>query len=150
MRPRRAALTKRLLAALIDSVLASIVSLLPIIGGIIGLIYALSKDALMFSLTRDERWKNMSIGKKAMDIKVVKTDGGDITVADSVKRNITLSLGSFIAIVPVAGWVVGSAVAAVAALVEMILVLADPQGRRLGDRLADTLVVEAETASESR
>lgn len=139
---QRASLTKRLLAALVDSILVSVVSLVPVVGAVAGLIYALSKDSLIFSLTGDARWKNMSIGKRVMEIRVVKTDGSDITVGDSVRRNLILSLGSIMGIVPVIGWIMGSVLALAAAVLETVLVLTDPQGRRLGDRLAGTIVVE--------
>ena len=149
MQLRKAELLKRFVAALIDGVISLIPAVVPIIGGVIGVVYDLTKDGLVFSLTRDDQWKNVSIGKKVMGIKVVRVDGSDITVADSVKRNITLAAGSIIAIVPVIGWVVGSVVGALLGILEIILVLVDPDGRRLGDKLAGTWVVEAETASQA-
>lgn len=149
MQLKKADLLKRFVAVLIDGVISIVPAFLPIVGGIIGVVYTLTKDGLMFSLTRNDQWKNMSIGKKVMGIRVVKTDGTDITMTDSVKRNIILAVGSIIAIVPVIGWVVGPVVGAVLGLIEAILVLVDKDGRRLGDKLAGTCVVEAETVSQS-
>lgn len=146
----RADLVKRFVAAFIDGLIGSVPGLIiPILGWLVGAAYMLTRDALVFELTKDAQWKNRSIGKKLMGLQVVKLGGGDVDMTLSVKRNITLAIGSIIAIVPVLGWVVGGVVGGVLALIEILLVLADANGRRLGDKLADTQVIVVEEPQPS-
>jgi uncharacterized RDD family membrane protein YckC len=48
-----------------------------------------------------------------------------------------------IALVPFIGWILGAVIGGIVNLVEMLAVLLDPQGRRIGDRWAGTQVVVA-------
>ncbi len=136
---------KRFVAALIDSLVAWIPArVIPMIGGLIGAAYMLTKDALVFELTKDAQWKNRSIGKKLMGLQVVSVEGRDVDMALSVRRNVIFAIGPVLSVVPVLGWVVGGVVGGVLGLIECLLVLADPSGRRLGDKLADTQVIATE------
>lgn len=146
----KADLVKRFVAALIDGLIGSVPAyIIPILGGLVGAVYTLTKDALVFELTKDAQWKSRSIGKKLMGLQVVNLGGGDVDMTVSVKRNITLAIGSMIAIVPVLGWVVGGVVGGVLALIEILLVLADANGRRLGDKFANTQVIAVEEPQPS-
>ncbi|MFW5787900.1 MAG: RDD family protein [Halanaerobiales bacterium] len=141
----------RFLAALIDGAIAWVPVFIPIIGGIISVLYLLCKDGVMYQITRDDNWKNTSIGKKALKLEVVHLEGEDVDLKISAKRNIPLTIGSFIAIIPVLGWLIGPIVAVIAAMVELIMYVTDKDGRRLGDRWANTMVVavpEVETSKE--
>ncbi len=104
-----------------DGVVVSILGLLPHTLFVLGVLYSLLRDGLNLSAL-----KGRSVGKHVFNLKVVSsTDGSDRTDwATSIKRNILF-------IIPVI------------TLVEMILVSVSADGRRLGDRLADTRVVEA-------
>ena len=51
-----------------------------------------------------------------------------------------LGIGNLIALVPFIGWIL-QVVGGIVNLVEMLAVLLDPQGRRIGDRWAGTQVV---------
>ncbi|MEW6227992.1 MAG: RDD family protein [Bacillota bacterium] len=146
----KADLVKRFVAALIDGLIGSVPAfIVPILGGLVGAAYTLTKDALVFELTKDVQWKNRSIGKKLMGLQVVNLGGGDVDMTVSVKRNITLAIGSIVAIVPVLGWVVGGVVGGVLGLIEILLVLADAGGRRLGDKFANTQVIMVEEPQPS-
>ncbi len=61
----------------------------------------------------------------------------------SAKRNIPLTIGSFIAIIPVLGWVIGPIVGLVFAIIELVLIFTDNKRQRLGDRWAGTTVIKA-------
>jgi len=74
---------------------------------------------------------------------------GQVDLAGSAKRNLTLSVGTLLASIPLLGWVVGAVLDLVLTVIEVILV-ADPAGRRLGDRWVGTRVVEAASASAGR
>lgn len=139
-------LVKRILAALVDGVIASVVALVPVIGALVGAAYMLTRDALMFEVTKQEEWKNRSLGKKLFNLEVVSEVGGDINFATSVKRNVPLAIGTLIMIIPVLGWVIGPIIALVAGIIEIVLVLGDAKGKRMGDRWASTRVVESAAA----
>lgn len=104
MEYKKAGLIERIIAALIDGIIASILIYVPILGGIAGTIYILTKDAIAFEITKNPDYKNRSIGKKIMGIEVVNFDGQDVDWIVSLKRNLPLAIGNVIAIVPVIGW----------------------------------------------
>lgn len=141
--PVKADLGKRFIAALIDGLLAGGVSLIPFIGGIIGGAYILVRDGLELEFM-DRR----SIGKKLLKLRPVRDDGQPMDVVTSIKRNITLcigSVGSIFLVIPVLGWIVAillGVIGLIVAIVELIMVLTDAQGRRMGDKLAGTRVIE--------
>ncbi len=140
----------RFLAALIDGVIAWVPVVIPVVGAIVSAAYLLLKDGIMYQITKDNQWKNKSIGKKLMKLEVERLDGGDVDLMTSAKRNIPLSIGSFIAIIPILGWLVGPFIALVAAVIELILVITDKDGCRLGDRLANTRVIAVKEADLSK
>jgi uncharacterized RDD family membrane protein YckC len=135
----KADLAKRFIAALIDNVLASLVSAIPVVGGIVGAAYILLKDGLEFEFM-DKR----SIGKKLMKLRPVRLDGGSMDITTSIQRNWPLAIGSVLSIIPLLGWIIAVPVALVIGIIELVLVLTDPEGRRLGDKLAGTKVIEVE------
>lgn len=142
----KADLTKRFIAAVIDGIISSIVAVIPVIGAIVGAAYTLTKDAIMFQVTKDAQWKNRSIGKKLMGLEVVSASGADIDLAASCMRNWPLAIGTIIMIVPIIGWIIGGLVAFVLGILELLLVLSDAKGRRLGDKVGNTMVVESVTS----
>ncbi|HVN74933.1 MAG TPA: RDD family protein [Thermoanaerobaculaceae bacterium] len=139
----KADLTKRFLAALIDGLLAGGVSLIPFIGGLIGAAYILVRDGLEVEFM-DRR----SIGKKVMKLRPVRLDGQAMDVATSVKRSLPLCIGSIgmvFWIIPILGWLLAillGLTGLVVGIIELVLVLTDPEGRRMGDKFAGTKVVE--------
>mgnify|MGYP002783914501 CR=1 FL=1 len=135
----KADLVKRFIAALIDSVLASVVALIPVVGGIVGAAYILVKDGLELEFM-DRR----SIGKKLMKLRPVRLDGSSMDITTSLQRNWPLAIGSILSIIPVLGWIAALIVAPIIAIIELVLVFTDSEGRRLGDKLAGTKVIEVE------
>jgi len=146
----KADLGKRFVAALVDGVIAAILGLgIPILGGLLGAAYTLTKDALMFQLTKDPQWKNKSVGKKILGLQVVNLGGGDIDIAASAKRNLTLAVGSLLSVIPLVRLVAAPLIGGVLGLIEIVLVLTDAAGRRLGDRWANTQVIAVEEPQTS-
>ena len=139
----KANLGKRFLAALMDGVLTMVVGLVPVVGWLAGAAYWLVRDGLDLDFM-DRR----SIGKKVMGLRPVTLDGSPMDLVASARRNWTLALGgvaSFLVAIPFLGWLIAIPVALAALAVgvaEIILVLVDPRGRRLGDRTGNSLVVE--------
>ena len=107
----------RILAYIIDALITGAFSIVPIVGWIVGLAYMLMRDALPFL-------DGQSIGKKAMGIRAVTSDGQSLNgnYGPALIRNIVL----FIPFFP---------------LVELIVMLTNPNKLRLGDQWAKTKVV---------
>jgi uncharacterized RDD family membrane protein YckC len=141
--PGKADLSKRFIAALIDGLLAGGVSLIPFIGGIVGGVYILLRDGLELDFM-DRR----SIGKKLLKVRPVRLDGQPMDVGTSVKRNLPLVIGAVGAIfwvIPILGWIIAilaGITGLVVAIIEVVLVLTDAEGRRMGDKFAGTKVIE--------
>lgn len=122
----------RFLAALIDGLMSAAVSLIPVIGAIISTVYLLIKDGL---------FEGQSVGKKLMKLQVVSLEGNKADFAVSAKRNVIFAIPSFIMIIPVLGWIVAPILALVILIIEVVKVLNEPKGRRLGDTWAGSQVI---------
>jgi uncharacterized RDD family membrane protein YckC len=150
----KADLVKRFLAILIDGIIVGIagmiVGFIPFIGGpIAGVLvggYWLMRDGLDLEFA-DKR----SIGKKVLKLRAVRLDGQPMDRNVSMKRNLPLAIyavGYFCWIVPILGHLVSIPIFAVGGiinLIEGILVLTDAEGRRWGDKMAGTKVIEVAT-----
>ncbi len=146
----KADLSKRFIAALIDGLITAVPSFIPVLGAIIGALYALTKDAVVYEVTDNEDFRNRSIGKKMMNLEVARVEGeGYVDWGTSIKRNLPLAIGSLIMIIPVIGWVIGPIVGLIIGVIEVILVFTDSEGRRMGDKFAGTQVIMTETEPES-
>lgn len=136
---------KRAVAMIIDAVIALVVGLVPIAGGVAATAYWLVRDGLEF-----EFMDHRSIGKKIMKLRPVTLDGRPVDLATSVKRNWMFALGGVVQFfaMTIIGMVVAVPLALAALLVgvvEVVLVLTDAEGRRMGDKLANTRVVETDS-----
>jgi uncharacterized RDD family membrane protein YckC len=136
---------KRAVAAIIDAVIAFVVGLVPFIGGIAATAYWLVRDGLELDFM-DHR----SIGKKVMKLRPVALDGQPVDIMTSVKRNWMFALvgiGQFL-IFTLVGIVLAIPlflIAAVIGIIEVVLVFTDPEGRRIGDKIAGTRVIETDS-----
>ena len=132
----------RLLAILIDGLVAAALSVVPLIGGVAGVAYYVVRDGL-----RVEFMDGRSIGKHVMGIDVVRLDGRPMDLETSIRRNWMWSIGALtgtLVYIPILGWMLIPFVALVGigiGLYEAYRVLSDPEGRRWGDEMAGTLVV---------
>lgn len=139
----KADLAKRFIAALIDGLLCAGVSFIPFIGGIIAAAYMLVRDGLELEFA-DRR----SIGKKLLKLRPMRLDGQPMNIETSLKRNAPLCIGSIgmiFWVIPILGWIIAillGVVGLIIAIIEAVLVLTDPEGRRMGDKFAGTKVFE--------
>ncbi len=91
-----------------------------------------------------------SVGKKLMKLRPVRLDGQKMTLQDSARRNWPLMFGSLVSVllvIPVIGWVLIPLVivaAAIISIIELVLVLTNEEGRRWGDKMASTKVIEVD------
>lgn len=108
----------RFVAALLDGLLMGVVNLIPILGWIVSIAYALTKDALPFL-------DGQSIGKKAMKIRVLDAETGEPITSKYDKAAIRgVSL-----MIPIFG------------IVDAFMVLSSDR-LRFGDKWAKTIVVK--------
>lgn len=141
----KADLTKRFVAMLIDSVLAYAIGFVPVIGGIIGAAYMVVRDGLDLDFM-----KQRSIGKHIMKLRPVHLDGQPMDLEASFRRNWMFGLGALVPLllfIPILGWILIPFVGLAAlglGLFELYKVLTDEEGRRWGDDLARTKVVEVD------
>jgi uncharacterized RDD family membrane protein YckC len=139
----KADLGKRFIAALIDGLLCGVVSFIPVLGGLVAGVYMLIRDGLELEFM-DRR----SIGKKVMKLRPVQLDGQPMDIGASVKRNITFVVGFLglpFLVIPLLGWILALLLGIcgmILGLIEIVMVLTDSEGRRMGDKIAGTKVIE--------
>lgn len=131
---------RRVIAYLIDWVIAMVVYavLAPAsgtLGALVGAAYLLLRDGFEF-----EFMNGRSLGKRMMNLTVVRENGERMDLTTSAKRNWTLAvsllpLGLF--------WLILAPVAALLGLYEAYSALISAEGRRWGDRIAGTRVADA-------
>jgi uncharacterized RDD family membrane protein YckC len=131
---RKASVIKRIFARLVDGLVAWAFALvLPPIGILVGLVYLAVADGVQ---------KGQSLGKMVFGLEVVLADGSPCDVRSSIYRNIPFELALLFAAVPLLGWILLVIAGVPILLIELWLVILDHNGLRLGDRIADTTVVE--------
>ena len=134
---------RRLVAFAIDAAAAGVASLViglvsHTLGGIAGAAYVLVRDGLDVDFMY-----RRSIGKRLMNLGVVRTDGGTMDLETSLRRNWMFALGGLS--YASGGFGLASLVSIVGAAIvvyELYRVFTDAAGRRWGDELAHTRVVE--------
>ncbi len=109
---------QRILAWVIDALVGFAISFIPVVGRYLAVAYLFARDALPFL-------DGQSVGKKAMNIRVVTETGEPLTNnwAASIVRNVLL-------LIPFLG-----------ALIELVVMLTNEKRQRLGDQWAKTRVV---------
>ncbi len=85
--------------------------------------------SMLYIVFRDGFFSGQSLGKKVMHLQVIHTDGRPIHFIDSSFRNV---LFLFYVLFPVT------------LVLEAIVLIRNPDRRRLGDRIAKTMVVRKE------
>lgn len=139
------AYNRRFVARIIDGFAAVVpavllIALLPgFAGRFLGMLAAAAY--ILFSDGLDARFmRQRSLGKHLMGLRPERLDGAAMTPETSARRNWPLVVG-YLGVVPVIGWLFSLAGLALV-VYECYKVFADTQGRRWGDTLASTRVVE--------
>jgi uncharacterized RDD family membrane protein YckC len=121
----------RVIAKLIDLIVVLIfLKLFSDAGIYIGIFYFLISDGI---------FNGKSIGKKFLRLKVISTErntSGDFR--DSILRNLFIGLSLFFLMIPFVGWIITLIIFGI----EFILMVGSPEGKRLGDLISKTLVIE--------
>lgn len=137
---------ERMMAALLDGIIAS--GLIALLGGVpgtlVGAAYLVARDGVEVGPLHFR-----SVGKYVMGLGLVRLDGRPVSLETSVQRNWMLGVlfasGLFV-VVPIVGGALASLLSFLGLgllLFEVYNVLSNPAGRRWGDRLGNTKVVEA-------
>ena len=150
---------RRFAAALLDGTLALLIALVPAaltpgvlkgrmfgVGLLLGAAYLLLRDALPYA-----EWGARSLGKRWLGIRPYRLDRLEMSALSSARRNATVAGAALVwALLYLAGGYRGVPfgeialyLAAAVVAAEAVLVAVDPVGRRLGDRIARTRVLEA-------
>ncbi len=145
--PQKLRLIQRVIAKLLDLaivVLASLVMIYPI-GPLAGFAYSLLSDGL-----RVNTMQGQSVGKWLFKFRVVRRlDGGPCGWKDSAIRNAPVGVATFFGIIPIWGWLVLLLVGLPLMCVEIYLMVRSEGGRRLGDLMAETDVVDIRPGQSS-
>jgi len=133
---RRADLTTRAVAGLVDLLLIIGLARLPDVIGFL--------SAAGYILIRDGLFDRQSIGKKLIGLRVLSLEdpGPAATYRHSIIRTVPIVLAYFLFLIPYAGWIL----CPIALGVEGLTAIGDRQGMRVGDMLARTQVVLEEPA----
>lgn len=136
----KADLTKRAIALVIDGVISGLLigifKFIPFLNLLIGAAYILFRDGFTFDFMAGR-----SLGKKVMKLRPVTATGAPMDLATSAKRNWMFALPTALLFIPILGWFLIPIVSLVVAVVEIYLVVTTADGRRWGDKLANTQVV---------
>jgi uncharacterized RDD family membrane protein YckC len=108
------------------------------IGALLGFFYSLVADGLPF-----RKFHGQSLGKKLLGIRVTGQGGKGIGLKSSVIRNIPVGLVTLLMVVPFWGWILSFLVGIPLGLIELSLIARAKERQRLGDVMAETLVVRA-------
>lgn len=102
-----------------------------------------SLAALTYSLIADGFIGGRSLGKRLIGLRVLNLKTGmPCNFRDSIFRNVPIGLTVMFALIPILGWILLFTVGAVIILFECYLIYTDLDGIRIGDILADTVVVD--------
>jgi uncharacterized RDD family membrane protein YckC len=128
----RAGLLLRVVAKILDFIIiAAVIEVVPKAGFFGGLAYLLIGDGL---------FDGRSLGKKLIGLQVVRSDNlKPCTFKDSILRNSIFAIGYLFYKVPWFGWIFVAA----ACVLEFLILLGSRNGRRIGDEIAKTVVIES-------
>jgi uncharacterized RDD family membrane protein YckC len=129
---KRAGLLLRTVAKILDFIIiAAAVEVVPRAGFFAGLAYLLIGDGL---------FDGRSFGKKLIGLRVVSADTNTpCTFRDSILRNSILGIGFLFYKVLWLGWIL----IIIISIIEFIILLGSKDGKRFGDEIAKTVVIES-------
>jgi uncharacterized RDD family membrane protein YckC len=113
-------------------------------GSVLGFLYSIVADGMPF-----QKFQGQSIGKRIMGIKILPQGGHHTLLKSSVIRNIPVGLITFLMIIPFWGWILSLVVGIPLGLIEISLIMRADKRQRLGDVMAETVVLKAEKTPEN-
>jgi uncharacterized RDD family membrane protein YckC len=139
-----ASVQKRVMAKFIDLVIVLFLGRLPLgsAGAVLGFLYSILADSLSFNKTQGQ-----SIGKRIMRIRVASGAGHQVRSArmkTSIVRNAPIGIVTFFLIIPIPGWILGLLIGIPLFLIELSLMIRAERRQRLGDVMAESVVLDTE------
>lgn len=133
----KAKVFNRVLAKAIDAVIVGIfLEAVPRVGFFAGLIYLLISDGL---------FEGKSIGKRLINLRVVDLKSGKpCAFKGSIIRNSPFALGYILMSIPLVGFIFPLIII----IFEGLIMIGGEQGRRFGDELAGTQVLDSESEEQ--
>lgn len=134
--------TAALLDGIIATALASLVPGAPLLGGLVMGAYLMGRDGVTVGPLQ-----YCSPGKYVMGLRLLPLGDRPLTMITSVSRNWMLGVLAFsglLSVVPIVGSTLAALVSSVGVVLivyEIYNIVADPEGRRWGDRVGRTRVV---------
>ena len=128
----------RFMARTIDLIIVvALYEIIPSIGYFAGLTYLVIADGL---------FEGMSVGKKLIGLKVVLDNGSRCGYKESIFRNFPFAVGFILCgifgAIPLIGWLLLFVIVIVVLGFESLVIIGSDNGKRLGDEIASTQVVE--------
>ena len=136
----------RIIAKTIDfAIVAALYEIIPAIGFFAGLMYILLCDGV---------FDGKSVGKSLIGIRVVDKDNREnCGYKESIFRNFPFAAAFLVfgifKVIPLLGWLISFAVIAGIVIFECLVIIGSENGMRLGDELANTLVIDDEQGGVS-
>lgn len=128
---KTAGLLLRVVAKSVDLIIIlAAAEFLPKAGFLAGVGYMLIGDGLS---------GGRSLGKRLLGLVVLDKEGSACKIKESILRNMIPAGGIILWKVPLIGWLLTAALFAL----EFIILVGSPEGKRIGDEIANTRVVEA-------
>ena len=139
-----ASVQKRVMAKLIDLAIVLFLGQLPLgsAGAVLGFLYSILADALSF-----KKVQGQSIGKLVMRIRVASGSGHQVRSArmkTTIIRNAPVGIVTFFLIIPIPGWILGLLIGIPLFLIELSLMIRAERHQRLGDVMAESVVLDSE------
>ncbi len=124
----------RIAAKVLDLLVAAMLAnILPPVGMALGFLYLLAGDGLE---------GGRSLGKRLVSLRVVDTETTlPATVRQSVLRNGHLAMLYGLVFIPILGYILAFVLGVFIMAVELHAIFRDPNGLRMGDMFAETIVV---------
>ena len=98
--------------------------------------------ALFYLLIADGFSSGRSLGKQIIGLQtMIPETGGEASFKESIIRNLPFGLAYCVVYIPYLGWLLGISIVGF----ESLLLIGNPRGRRIGDELAKTQVLDLPT-----
>ena len=127
----KASILNRFIAKFLDFLIVTAIAQIPIASSFIA--------ALSYILISDGFAGGRSPGKQIIGLQIISPETGEgISFKESITRNLTLGLAYLLFQLPYLGWFLGILVVGL----EFLLLIGNPKGRRIGDELAKTQILD--------
>jgi hypothetical protein len=139
-----ASVQKRVMAKFIDLAIVIFLGRLPLGSGgaVLGFLYSILADSMAF-----KKVQGQSIGKRIMHIRIASGSTHHTRMQrmkTSIIRNAPVGIVTFFMIIPIPGWILSGLIGVPLFLIELSLMIRAERHQRLGDVMAESVVLDCE------